>query len=281
MAGFRRFWVADDCIRRAKGIQTGRISALIWVPALPVSTRCNRVCIHLLGAKFPRMKVHFIRYADDFLVTTPTKEIAEEARDSIQEFFAGRGLELSKEKTVITHIDDGFDFLGFNFRKYNGKLLIKPSRKSIESITDKIRRTVKKARVWTQDALIQTLNPITQGWANYHCHNVAAKIFGKLDDYIWKVTWRWARRRHPDKGNKWIARRYWQPERNRKWVFQTKENRLRKFLDTKIRRHSRLKLDANPYLDREYFLERKDRIKQPKPRKETRITFVTLPPRTG
>ena len=114
------------------------------------------------------MKVHFIRYADDFLVTTPTKEIAEEARDSIQEFFAGRGLELSKEKTVITHIDDGFDFLGFNFRKYNGKLLIKPSRKSIESITDKIRRTVKKARAWTQDALIQTLNPITQGWANYH-----------------------------------------------------------------------------------------------------------------
>ena len=128
---------------------------------------------------------------------------------------------------------------------------------------------------------ILILNPITQRWANYHCHNVAAKIFGKLDDYIWKVTWRWARRRHPDKGNKWIARRYWQPERNRKWVFQTKKNRLRKLSDTKIRRHSRLKLDANPYLDREYFLERKDRIKKPKPRNETRITFVTLPPRTG
>jgi len=133
----------------------------------------------LLMAKFPTMKVHFIRYADDFLVTAPTKEIAEEARDIIQEFLAGRGLELSMEKTVITHIDEGFDFLGYNFRKYRGKLLIKPSKKSIESIMSKIRVTVKKARVWTQDALIKALNPIIRGWANYHRHIVAKETFGK------------------------------------------------------------------------------------------------------
>ena len=94
----------------------------------------------LLAARFLKMKVHFIRYADDFLVTAPTKEIAEEARDIIQEFLAERGLELSMEKTVITYIDDGVDFLGYNFRKYKGKLLIKPSRKSIESITNKIQK---------------------------------------------------------------------------------------------------------------------------------------------
>jgi RNA-directed DNA polymerase len=169
-----------------------------------------------LAAKFPGMKVNFIRYADDFLVTTPTKEIAEEIRGTIKEFLAERGLELSMEKTVVTHIDDGFGFLGYNFRKYNGKLLIKPSWKSVEAITEKIGRTVKRARAGTQDALIKALNPIIRGWTNYHRHNVAAETFKKLDHRIWKVTWRWGKRRHPDKGHKWIARRYWQPEGNRK-----------------------------------------------------------------
>lgn len=229
----------------------------------------------MLAAKFPRMKVNFIRYADDFLVTTHTKEIAEEIRGIIQEFLVERGLELSMEKTVVTHIDDGFDFLGYNFRKYNGKLLIKPSRKSVKAITEKIGRTMKKAQAWAQDALIKALNPIIRGWTNYHRHNVTAETFKKLDDYIWKVTWRWGKRRHPDKGRKWIAHRYWQPEGNRKWVFQTEENKLLEFSDTKIRRHTYPKLDANPYLDRKYFQERRDRVKPTTPR-ETRPEQLSL-----
>jgi len=117
---------------------------------------------------------------------------------------------------VITYINDGFDFLSYNFRKYNGKLLIKPSRKAIKTITEKIGKVVKKAQAWTQDALIRALNPIIRGWANYHRHNVATETFSKLDDYIWTVTWRWGRRRHPDKGRRWIVSRYWHPEGNRK-----------------------------------------------------------------
>jgi len=174
----------------------------------------------ILAERYPKSKVHFIRYTDDFIVTTPTKEIAEEARDITQGFLAERGLELSMEKTVITHTDDGFDFLGYNFRKYSGKLLIKPSQKSSEGITDTIRRTVEKAQAWTQDAFIKALNPITRGWTNYHHHNADAETFKKQDAYIWKATWRWGRRKHPDKGRRWIVRRYWQPEGNRKWVFQ-------------------------------------------------------------
>ena len=100
-----------------------------------------------------------IRVADGYLITAPTKEIAEEARNVIQEFLAERGLALSREETVITHIDR-FDFQGYHIWKYNEKLLIKPSRKLIESITDTIRRTVKKAKARTQDALIKALNPI-------------------------------------------------------------------------------------------------------------------------
>jgi len=76
----------------------------------------------LLEKRFSKMKVHFIRYCDDFLVIVPSKEIADEVREIIRDFLTIRGLELSPEKTVITHIDDGFDFLSWNFRKYKGKL---------------------------------------------------------------------------------------------------------------------------------------------------------------
>lgn len=236
---------------------------------------------YVLKAEFPRMKVHFIRYADDFLVTAPTKEIAEEARNVIQRFLTERGLTLSEEKTLITHIDDGFDFLGYNFRKYKGKFLIKPSKKSIQSITGKIKTVAKKAQAWSQDVLIKTLNPIIRGWANYHRHNVAKQTFKKLDKYLWTATWQWGKRRHSDKGFKWIVDRYWKSEGNRNWVFQTQENTLLQFSDASIRRHSHPKLDANPYLERNYFLERNDRMKRQTPWIQTKLSYFALPPSNG
>ena len=163
--------------------------------------------------------------------------------------------------------------MGWNFRKYKGKLLIKPSEKSIKSITEKLKTIVSNAKSWTQDELIRNLNPIIRGWANYHRHIVAKDIFQKLDSYTWKITWRWGERRHPNKGRKWIFNKYWIPEGSRKWVFQTKETKLLKFSDFQIRRHSMSKLDANPYLDRSYFLERKNRIKKQTPWIQTRLPF--------
>lgn len=232
----------------------------------------------LLAARFPKGKVYFIRSADDFLVTTPTQEIAEEARGIIQEFLAERGLELSMEKTMITHIDDGYDFLGYNFRKYNRKLLIKPSRKSIKAIREKIKATVKKARAGTQDCLIKALNPVIRGWSNYHRHNAASKTFGKRDAYVWAVTWKWGRHRHPDKGRGWRARRYWHSEGRRNWVFRTEENTLRLFTDTTYQVHTIPRLKANPYLDRNYFLDRRERMMRKTPRVQTRLSFFALPP---
>lgn len=227
----------------------------------------------LLKERFPKMKVYFIRYSDDFLVITPSKEIADEVRELIHDFLAIRGLELSPEKTVITHIDDGFDFLGWNFRKYKGKLLIKPSQKSIKSITQNLKTIVNKAKSWTQSKLIKTLNPVIRGWANYHRHIVAKDTFSKLDSYLWEITWRWGKRRHPNKGHKWVANKYWTSEGTRNWIFKTKESELLKFSDAQIRRHSLLKLDANPYLNRNYFLKRKDRIKKHTPWIQTRLPF--------
>jgi RNA-directed DNA polymerase len=227
----------------------------------------------LLKERFPKMKVYFIRYSDDFLVITPSREIANEVCEIIHDFLAIRGLELSPEKTVITHIDDGFDFLGWNFRKYKGKLLIKPSQKSIKSITQNLKTIVNKAKSWTQNELIKTLNPVIRGWANYHRHIVAKDTFSKLDSYLWEITWRWGKRRHPNKGHKWVANKYWTSEGTRNWIFKTKESELLKFSDAQIRRHSLLKLDANPYLNRNDFLKRKDRIKKHTPWIQTRLPF--------
>ncbi len=198
-------------------------------------------------------KVNFMRYADDFIVTADSEEIAKEIAELIKEFLKERGLELSEEKTHITYIDDGFDFLGWNFRKYRGKLLIKPSKKSIGNIIRKIGDVIERAKAWKQEDLINVLNPIITGWSNYHRSAVAKEIFSKLDHIVWNMLWRWAKRRHPDKRNTWIANKYWHSEGTRNWVFSTGENRLKPFSDTKIVRCAGLKLDMNPFIDQDYF----------------------------
>jgi len=118
--------------------------------------------------RFNPHKVNFVRYADDFIVTADSEETAKEIAELIKGFLKERGLELSAEKTHITHIDVGFDFLGWHFRKYKGKLLIKPSKKSIDNATRKVGDIIKKAKAWNQEDLIDALNPIILGWSNYH-----------------------------------------------------------------------------------------------------------------
>ncbi len=204
-----------------------------------------------------RYKVNFVRYADDFIVTAKTEEIAKEVKELIKAFLKVRGLELSDEKTLITHIDNGFDFLGWNFRKYNGRLLVKPSRKSIDRVTEKISETIKKAKAWKQEVLIDALNPIITGWANYHRTVVSSEIFSKLDHIIWNMLWHWAKRRHPEKSKHWVASKYWHSDGKRKWIFSEGNKQLNLLSDTKITRHTKLKLDMNPYLDKEYFASRK------------------------
>ncbi|MCZ7397647.1 MAG: group II intron reverse transcriptase/maturase [Candidatus Methanoperedens sp.] len=204
-----------------------------------------------------KYKVNFVRYADDFIVTAKTEEIAKEVKELIKYFLEDRGLELSDEKTLITHIDNGFDFLGWNFRKYNGKLLVKPSNKSIEKVTEKISDTIKSGKAWKQEDLIDALNPVITGWANYHQSVVSSEIFNKLDSRIWNMLWHWAKRRHPSKSKPWIAKKYWHTAGNRNWVFSNQGKKLNRLSDTKIVRNIRLKLDMNPYLDKDYFVSRK------------------------
>jgi RNA-directed DNA polymerase len=201
-------------------------------------------------------KVNLVRYADDFIITAPTKERAEEVKETVKKHIAARGLQLSEEKTLITNIADGFDFLGWNVRKYKGKLLIKPSKKSQQNVMEKIRKVIDQCRARTQDELIGKLNPIIRGWSNYHQGTVAKSIFARIDSEIFKALWPWACRKHPKKRGRWIKARYWKTENKRNWVFKDKLTLL-KMSDTKIVRHTPLKLDMNPYIDRDYFYFRK------------------------
>ncbi len=127
-----------------------------------------------LSVKYNSHKVHVVRFADDFIVTAFDKETLSEIKIMIEKFLELRGLTLSEEKTVITHINDGFDFLGWNFRKFKGKLIIKPSHKSMSKITKKVSEVIKGNQTAKQEVLIRKLNEITVGWANYH-HSACAK----------------------------------------------------------------------------------------------------------
>ena len=203
-------------------------------------------------------KVNFVRYADDFVVTAATPELALEAKELIREFLAERGLELSDEKTVVTNIDDGFDFLGWNFRKYNEKLIIKPSQKAVKAIVSNISDTIlRRGKTWQQDVLIMKLNEQIRGWTNYHQSVCASDAFAHLDYVLYELLWRWAKRRHPKKNKWWISTRYWHRVGNRNWVFSTENKELIRVDSTAIVRHTKIKATANPFLDEAYFQKRK------------------------
>jgi RNA-directed DNA polymerase len=206
--------------------------------------------------------VHFIRFADDFVITGNSKGLLEdEIKPLVREFLAERGLELSEEKTKVTHISEGFDFLGQNIRKYHvgtpkEKLLIKPAKKNVKAFLKGIRETIQTLGMAKQETIIATLNSKITGWANYHRHVVAKKTFAKVDNAIWRALWRWACRRHPRKGRRWIYARYFHEIEGRSAVFSCKTLHrdgaerlllLRSAADVEIRRHIKIQRQATPF----------------------------------
>ncbi|WP_268234918.1 group II intron maturase-specific domain-containing protein, partial [Marinithermofilum abyssi] len=208
-----------------------------------------------LKEEFPaakRAKVNFVRYADDFIITGRTKELLEsEVRPLVEEFLKERGLELSQEKTHTTHIEDGFDFLGQNVRKYKGKMLIKPAKKNVKAFLEKIRTIIKENKTAKAGTIIGLLNPVIRGWAQYHQHVVSKKMFIFIDHKIMQALWRWAKRRHPNKPKRWVKSKYFKTLGGNNWVFSGKDNGKRLVLlrasRIPIRRHVKLKAEANPF----------------------------------
>lgn len=214
--------------------------------------------------KSKRLGLQVVRYADDFVITAFSKELLEnKVKPWVEEFLSVRGVQLSQEKTRITHINTGFDFLGWNFRKYvpkspyrKAKLLIKPSKKNAQAFYHKVAEIIKNSGALTQDALIGRLNPVLRGWAEYHSPVVAKQTFSKLEHLIFWRLWRWARHRHPNKSIKWVRKRYFQSIGERSWVFaasyklhsgEAGHRRLYGLASTPIVRHKRLPTEYHPY----------------------------------
>ena len=215
-------------------------------------------------------KLNFVRYADDFIITGESPEfLRDKVLPIVKEFLTERGLQLSEEKTVITHIEDGFDFLGKNIRKYNGKLLIKPSKTSVKSFLEKVRSIIKGNKSTKQETLIRKLTPVIRGWVNNQRYVVSSKVFSRVDYEIYKCLWQWAKRRHKKKSHKWIAQKYWHHIGSRQWTFSVPyENqstkgeplycKLEYATDTKIIRFKKIVAEANPFDEywTDYFEER-------------------------
>lgn len=208
--------------------------------------------------KAGKLKIGVVRYADDFVVTGVSKELLQdEVKPWIEAFLAKRGLRLSTAKTKIVHIDEGFDFLGWNFRKYSGKLLIKPSKKNVKAFYEKLRGVISDNLAVKQEDLIRLLNPMLRGWAQYHCPVVAKETFSHVESLLFWRLMRWAKRRHPMKKGPWLYQKYWSTgDYQRKWVFATAttaEDGKRGTLEmyslpgTPIVRHKKVKGDYNPY----------------------------------
>jgi RNA-directed DNA polymerase len=205
----------------------------------------------------PADKVHCCVYADDFIVTASTQEMLEEkVKPAIETFLAERGLVLSKEKTKITHINKGFNFLGHNIRKYKGKLLIKPSKDNIKRLLENVREIIKKSYSIKTEELIRQLNPKIRGWTNYFRHVVSKEAFSHIDKQIFKAIWRWSKRRHPNKSAQWIQSKYFRSQGMRNWIFYARTKSKKGIVQNldlfsagrvAIKRHVKIRAAATPY----------------------------------
>jgi len=206
-----------------------------------------------------RNRVHLVRYADDFIITgTSATLLRYEVQPLVEHFLSVRGLRLSHEKTSITHVQDGFDFLGQNVRRYrNGKVLLKPSRRSVRTLLKGVQETIRKAgRSMTAGELIGELTPKIKGWALYHRHASSKRTYAYVDHQIHQALWRWAKRRHRDRSAHWVRRRYFRTQGGRSWRFtgelQTRKGEpypvtLMKAAEVRIERHVLVRHEANPY----------------------------------
>lgn len=221
--------------------------------------------------------VNLIRYADDFIITSENRKVLEtEIKPLVAEFLAERGLTLSEEKTMITNINDGFDFLGFNIRKYKNQILTKPSKPAQKRFLAKVRTTIKSNKACRQESLIRLLNPMITGWGNYYKHGATRDAFHWADHQIFNALWQWAKRRHSKKGKRWVADKYWHVSKGKGWHFASyfkkpngKQDSLKLKLLSNIHfvEYTQIKGDANPFdLEYDKYLDQR----------ETKKMLVTL-----
>jgi len=192
-----------------------------------------------------------IRYADDFVVHCHSRRDAIAIKARLAAWLAPRGLAFNEDKTRVVTLDEGFDFLGFNVRRYRGKPLIKPSKAAVGRIRERLRVELRSLRGTNAQAVIKRLNPIIRGWAAYYRTQVSSDVFSALDHYLWKLTYKWARFSHANKSTSWVVDQYFgtfNHARQDRWVFGHRHSGayMHKFAWTRIVRHQIVKHGASP-----------------------------------
>jgi RNA-directed DNA polymerase len=192
-----------------------------------------------------------IRYADDFVVHCHTRQDATQIKARLARWLAPRGLAFNEDKTQVVSLEEGFDFLGFNVRRYGGKPMIKPSKAAVRRIRERLRSELWSLRGSNAAAVIRRLNPIIRGWAAYYRTQVSSVTYGKLDHYLWRLIYKWAIFSHPTRPKRWVIARYFgrfNKSRQDRWVFGDRNSGayLHRFGWTSITRHQLVKHRASP-----------------------------------
>jgi RNA-directed DNA polymerase len=192
-----------------------------------------------------------IRYADDLVCLCHSRQEALEVKARLADWLAPRGLCFNEDKTRVVTLEEGFDFLGFNVRRYRGKLMIKPSKAAVRRIRERLRSELRSLRGANAAAVMRRLNPIIRGWAAYYRIAVSSQTFTALDSYMWQLTYKWARHVHPNKPGRWVVDQYYgqfNKTRRARWVFGDRHSGayLLKFAWTRIVRHQMVPGAASP-----------------------------------
>jgi RNA-directed DNA polymerase len=206
--------------------------------------------------------ISLIRYADDFVVTAPSKEILETyVIPTLTTFLKARGLTLNQDKTQIVQRHQGFNFLGYNLRRYQDMVLVKPQKEKVQAHLQHLKHILTTHRQVTIEQLIHQLNPVIQGWVNYYRYVNAKETFNYVGHRLWWMLWRWARRRHPKKSAKWVKQNYYTQVRQQQMVFGTGKVNIRQPAATPIIRYSKVKEQSSPYNPnlRSYWIGRQTR----------------------
>ena len=238
--------------QRKYSTETGTPQGAICSPLL------SNIGLHGLETmvKLHNSRMGCVRYADDFIVTAKSRAELEEIIPKIQQWLSERGLELNTEKTKLISMEEGFNFLGFNLRHYNGKLLIKPQKEKVLAFCKKVGQVIKRLSDVRQEVLIRQLNPLLRGFANYYQGVVSKRTFSYIKSRVWNYLWSWCQRRHRKKGRKWVAKKYFRQVQGLKWTFccETKDRRGNKQLLclynialTPIVRHVKVKGTSSPF----------------------------------
>ena len=209
----------------------------------------------------PNKGVGLVRYADDFVVSAPSREVIEDhVVPTLTAFLAARGLTLSEAKTRIVHVTEGFNFLGFEVKKRPDILMVTPQKSKVLAHVAGIKRWLDDHRQVPAGAVCQSLSPVIRGWANYYRFCMAARTFQKVSHLVWQHLWRWAKRRHPNKPKRWVATRYF--ALHRRWQFREGSQALVRHHEIAIARKPKVKATHSPFnpAQRDYWEWRRELV---------------------